>query len=149
MVEQEKDKYEKEIDDSLIVQSVKSYKRLNKKVRKLLGIKSLLKRKIPYVTLVKYYFEYQIALEMEKVAFFLGLERLNVLRKVKRIYDDVTENLEDLVNLIAEHKDIDAISLLAIDKALNEIHDRLNKKISSNLVKRLNLQTRISALDLI
>lgn len=130
VVNQEKDKYEKEIDDSLIVQSVKSYKRFDKKVRKFLGIKSVLKRKIPYVTLVKYYFEYQIALEMEKVAFFLGLERLNVLRKIKRIYDDVTENLEDLINLIAEHKDVDAISLLAIDK-LNEIHDRLKQEISS------------------
>lgn len=81
IVEQEQDKYEKEADDSLLVQSVKSYKRLDKWFRGFVGIKSFLKRKIPYVTLVKYYFEYQIALEMEKVAFLLGLERLNVLKK--------------------------------------------------------------------
>jgi hypothetical protein len=79
---------------------------------------------------VKYFFEYQIALEMEKVAFLMGLERLNVLRKVKRIYDDVTINLEELLNLIAEYKDIEAVSLLAVDK-LNEIHDRLKQEISS------------------
>lgn len=130
IVEQEQDKYEKEADDSLLVQSVKSYKRLDKWFRGFVGIKSVLKRKIPYVTLVKYYFEYQIALEMEKVAFLLGLERLNVLKKVKKIYDDVTTNLEELINLIAEHKDVETISLLAIDK-LNEIHDRLKQEISS------------------
>lgn len=130
VVAQEQDKYEKEIDDSLFVQSVKSYKRFDKRLRNFLGIKSILHRKIPYVTLVKYYFEYQIALEMEKVAFLLGLERLNVLRKVKRIYDDVTTNLEELLNLVAEHKDVEIVSLLAIDK-LNEIHDRLKQEISS------------------
>ncbi|MCX8056756.1 MAG: cation:proton antiporter [Ignavibacteria bacterium] len=129
-VEQEEDKYEKESDDNLFVQSVKSYKRLDKKFRKLFGIKSFLKRKIPYVTLVKYYFEYQIALEMEKVAFLLGLERLNVLRKVKSIYDDFTSNLEELINLIAEHKDVEAVSLLAVDK-LDEIHGKLKQEISS------------------
>lgn len=130
VVEQEHDKYEKESDDSLFIQTIKSIKRFDKNLRKFLGIKTGLKRKIPYVTLVKYYFEYQIALEMEKVAFFLGLERLNVLRKIKKIYDDVTTNLEELINLIAEHKDIEAISLLAIDK-LNEIHDKLTQEISS------------------
>jgi hypothetical protein len=82
------------------------------------------------VTLVKYFFEYQIALEMERAAFLMGLERLNILRKVKRIFDDVTNNFEELLNLISEYKDIDAVSLLAIDK-LNEIHDRLKQEISS------------------
>ncbi len=130
VVEQEKDKYETEIDDSYLVKFSKSIKRINRKIRKTLGFKSFLKRKIPYVTLVKYYFEYQIALEMEKVAFLLGLERLNVLRKVKKIYDDVTLNLEELTNLIAEHKDVEAVSLLAVDK-LNEIHERLKQEISS------------------
>lgn len=147
VVEQEQDKYEKELDDNFFVKSIKYYKRFDKRIRKFLGIKTGLKRTIPYITLVKYYFEYQIALEMEKVAFFLGLERLNVLRKVKKIYDDVTTNLEELINLVSEHKDVEAISLLAIDK-LNEIHDRLKQEISSigeeielsnkNITTRLN-----------
>lgn len=130
VVEQELDKYETESDDSYLIKFVKSYKRLLRKIKKFLGLKFVLKRKIPYVILVKYFFEYQIALEMEKAAFLMGMERLNILRKVKRIYDDVTNNLEELLNLITEYKDIDAVSLLAIDK-LNEIHDRLKQEISS------------------
>jgi Kef-type K+ transport system membrane component KefB len=129
-VEQEIDKYELETDDNYLIRFAKFFKRRIRSIKKLLRFKSALKRKIPYVTLVKYFFEYQIALEMEKVAFLMGLERLNVLRKVKRIYDDVTLNLEELLNLIAEYKDIDAVSLLAIDK-LDEIHNRLKQEISS------------------
>lgn len=130
IVEQEFDKYEKGVDDSFNVRFAKFLKRVSRSIRKALGIKSGLKRKIPYVTLVKYFFEYQIALEMEQAAFLMGLERLNILRKVKRIFDDVTNNFEELLNLISEYKDIDAVSLLAIDK-LNEIHDRLKQEISS------------------
>ncbi|MGB9665209.1 MAG: cation:proton antiporter [Ignavibacteria bacterium] len=130
IVEQELDKYEKELDDSSFIRFAKFYKRILRSVRKAFGIKSGLKRKIPYVTLVKYFFEYQIALEMEQAAFLMGLERLNILRKIKRIFDDVTNNFEELLNLISEYKDIDAVSLLAIDK-LNEIHDRLKQEISS------------------
>lgn len=129
-VEQEIDKYELEADDNYLIRFTKFFKRRIRSIKKFLKFKSGLKRKIPYVTLVKYFFEYQIALEMEKVAFLMGLERLNVLRKVKRIYDDVTLNLEELLNLIAEYKDIDAVSLLAIDK-LDEIHNRLKQEISS------------------
>ena len=129
-VEQELDKYEFETDDNLFIRFAKIYKRNLRIIKKFLRFGSVLRRRIPYVTLIKYFFEYQIALEMEKVAFLMGLERLNVLRKVKRIYDDVTINLEELLNLIAEYKDIEAVSLLAVDK-LNEIHDRLKQEISS------------------
>lgn len=130
VIDQEEERYTSAAEDKLIVRIAKVLKRFQRRIRLLFGIKSKLKRKIPYITLVKYFFEYQIALEMEKVAFFLGLERLNVLRKTKKIYDDVTLNLEELLDLISEHKDIDAISILAIDK-LNEIHDRLKQEISS------------------
>ncbi len=129
-VEQEEDKYSINSEDKLPIRIVKYFKQSDKRLRKILGIKKTLRRKIPYVTLVKYYFEYQIALEMEKVAFFIGLERLNVLKKVKKIYDDVNSNLEELIHLITENKDIASISLVAIDK-LDEIHQRLKQEISS------------------
>lgn len=130
VVDQEEERYTTISGDKFIVRLVKGLKRFQRRVRTSFRIKSKLKRKIPYITLVRYFFEYQIALEMEKVAFLLGLERLNVLRKTKKIYDDVTLNLEELLDLISEHKDIDAISILVIDK-LNEIHDRLKQEISS------------------
>lgn len=130
IVEQEEDKYIEGTKDNLLLKIVKSLKRTDRKLRLWLKIKNKLTRKIPFVTLVKYYFDYQIPLEMEKVAFMLGMERLNVLRKTKKLYDDVTINLEELLNLIAEHKDIEAVSTIAIDK-LNEIHDKLKTEISS------------------
>lgn len=130
IVEQEQDKYEYFESDNLVVRGFKIFKRLDLNFRHILGIKSRLKRKIPYLTLIKYYFEYQISQEMKEVAFIIGMERLNTLRKIKTIFDDVNKNLEELLNLVSAYKEIQAISTIAIDK-LNEIHEKLKQEITS------------------
>lgn len=130
VVKQEEDKYQYLETDRSFVKAVKFFKRFDLKLRNFLGIKLRLRRKIPYSTLVKYYFEYKISQEMKDVAFIIGMERLNILRKIKTIFDDVNKNLEELLNLVSAHKEIQAISTIAIDK-LNEIHEKLKQEITS------------------
>jgi len=128
IVTQEDDRFITREEDSLKVKIGKSLTRLNRSLRKISGIKAPIKRKIPFIKLVKYYFDWQIPAEMEKIAFFVGMERLTVLQRVKKIYDDLTYNFEELLNLIAEHKDIEAVSTIALDK-LNDIHEKLKAEI--------------------
>ncbi len=127
-VDQEEDKFIIKDSDSLYVKVGKRIKRIDRSIRKAFAIKSTIKRKIPFVKLIKYYFDWQIPLEMEKIAFLVGMERLHVLQQVKKVYDDVTNNFEELLNLIAEHKDIEAIATIAYDK-LNDIHAGLKSEI--------------------
>jgi Kef-type K+ transport system membrane component KefB/GTPase SAR1 family protein len=128
IVAQEEDKFVPKADDTIKIKIGKSLKRFNQRTRQVLGIKAPIKRKIPFIKLVKYYFDWQIPAEMEKIAFFVGMERLTVLQRVKKIYDDLTLNFEELLNLIAEHKDIEAVATIALDK-LNDIHEKLKAEI--------------------
>ncbi len=128
IVNQEEDKFIPKADDTIKIKIGKSLKRFNQKTQQVLGVKVPIKRKIPFIKLVKYYFDWQIPTEMEKIAFFVGMERLTVLQRVKKIYDDVTLNFEELLNLIAEHKDIKAVATIALDK-LNDIHEKLKAEI--------------------
>lgn len=128
VINQEEAKFITLPDDSLKIKIGKGSKRLIRKLRAAFGIKAPIKRKIPFVKLVKYYFDWQIPTEIEKIAFFVGMERLTVLQRVKKIYDEVTLNFEELLNLIAEHKDIEAVATIALDK-LNDIHEKLKAEI--------------------
>jgi len=83
-----------------------------------------------YKNLVKYYLLGQSANEVLETVNLVGVERLNTLRQIKKLFDDQIINLNELIKLLDEEKDNPALSNIIYDK-FEELHNRFINEITS------------------
>ena len=85
---------------------------------------------IHYKNLVKYYLLGQSANEILETVNLVGVERLNTLRQIKKLFDDQISNIQELIKLVDEEKDNPALSNIIYDK-FEELHNRFINEITT------------------
>jgi hypothetical protein len=83
-----------------------------------------------YKNLVKYYLLGQSANEILETVNLVGVERLNTLRQIKKLFDHQIGNIQELIKLLDEEKDNPALSNIIYDK-YEELHTQFINEISA------------------
>ncbi len=85
---------------------------------------------IYFKNLVKFYLLGQSANEILETVNLVGIERLNTLRQIKKLFDHQIENLNELIKLLDEEKDNPAFSNIIYDR-FEELHNQFINEINS------------------
>ena len=85
---------------------------------------------IHYKNLVKYYLLGQSANEILETVNLVGVERLNTLRQIKKLFDDQITNIHELIKVVDEEKDNNALTNIVYDK-FEELHNRFINEIAT------------------
>lgn len=98
---------------------------------------------IYFKNLVKYYLLGQSANEILETVNLVGIERLNTLRQIKKLFDHQIENINELIKLLDDEKDNPAFENLVYDR-FEELHNQYINEITAIQTEINETGTQIS-----